>query len=43
MLLKKVISILEAFLDEMDEDESADLEFDSAFRRQVGRATFHNF
>ena len=43
LLLKKVISILKDFLDDMDDDESADLEFDSAFRRQVGRATFHNF
>lgn len=42
-LLKKIISILKDFLDDMDEDESADLEFDSAFRKLAGRATFHNF
>jgi hypothetical protein len=41
--LKKVISTLTDFLDEMDEDESGDLEFDGAFRKMAGRATFHNF
>lgn len=42
-LLSKVISTLTDFLDGMDEDDSDDLEFDSAFRRQVGRATFQSF
>jgi hypothetical protein len=42
-ILKKVISILKDFLDNIDEDESADLEFDSTFRKLAGRATFHNF
>ncbi|HAO08484.1 MAG TPA: hypothetical protein DCQ50_16230 [Chryseobacterium sp.] len=43
MLLNKIISTLIDFLDEMDEDDSADLEFDSAFRRQVSRANFQTF
>jgi len=42
-LLVKVISTLTDFLDGIDEDDSDDLEFDSAFRRQVGRTTFQSF
>jgi len=42
-LLTKVISTFTDFLDGMDEDESDDLEFDNAFRRQVSRATFQSF
>jgi hypothetical protein len=42
-LLSKVIATLTDFLDGMDEDDSDDLEFDSAFRKQVSHATFQNF
>ena len=42
-LLSKVIATLTEFLDGMDEDDSDELKFDSAFRRQVSRATFQTF
>jgi hypothetical protein len=42
-ILGKVISTLTDFLDGMDEDDTDDLEFDSAFRRQVSRVTFQTF
>ena len=42
-LLSKIISTLTDFLDGMDEDESGELEFDSAFRRQVSRFDFLSF
>jgi hypothetical protein len=42
-LLNKVISALTDFMEDMDEDDSDDLEFDSSFRRQVSHATFQTF
>ena len=42
-LLNKVISALNDFLEPMDEDDTEELEFDAAFRRQLNRATFQEF
>lgn len=42
-ILTRVISILNDFLKDMDEDDTEDLEFDASFKRQVNRATFQTF
>lgn len=42
-ILTRVISILNDFLKDMDEDDSEDLEFDASFKRQVSRANFQTF
>lgn len=42
-LLTKAISMLTDLMGKMEEDETYDLKFESAFRRQVSRATFQTF
>lgn len=42
-ILLKLISILESFLEELDEDDSENLEFDNSFNRSVSRMSFTSF